>query len=153
MNYRHHTPLRFLCLMLLTASLGLTAPAQQDYANLEGVVRDANGGVIPNAIVTVRSAELSVERTATTSEEGIYNVVQLRPGTYTVTATQQGFSTANVPELVLGVGQSRTLDIELAAGAITDQVTVTAAAEAATSTPAPPASVRTSRRARWKNSP
>ncbi|HVF87292.1 MAG TPA: carboxypeptidase-like regulatory domain-containing protein [Pyrinomonadaceae bacterium] len=132
MNYRYNTPLKFLGVVLLTALLGLTTPAQQDYANLEGVVRDANGGVIPNATVIVRSAELSVERTTTTSEEGIYTVVQLRPGTYTVTATQQGFSTANVPELVLGVGQSRTLDIELAAGAITDQVTVTAAAEAAT---------------------
>jgi hypothetical protein len=121
-------PLAALCVALTC----LTALAQQDQARLEGAVRDANGAAIPNATVVVRSPALGIERTAITTEDGIYTFQQLRPGAYTLAVTQTGFSTAQVSDLVLGVGQARTLDVTLQPGQLTDEVTVTAGAEAAT---------------------
>lgn len=100
--------------------------AQQDLSKLEGVVRDANGAVVANATVTVRSESLNTERTVNSTEDGVYSVPQLRPGTYTVTAAGQGFSNAQVDNLELGVGQNRTLDFALTIGAVTETIDVVA---------------------------
>ena len=133
----YHQRLRsFLCsaLVLITCVtlMSFVALAQQDLATLQGTVVDPNGAAVPNATVTVRSEALNVERTATTTEEGIYTVPQLRPGVYTLSVTGQGFSTSQLPNFELGVGQNRTQDITLTTGAVTENVTVTASDGGAT---------------------
>ena len=132
---KRRNPLRFVIALLLSTVLGgTTLHAQQDAANLEGVVRDATGALVPNATVKVSAPALGLERTTTTSDEGVFTIPQLRPGAYIVTVTQAGFSTATVNDLVLGVGQSRSLEITLAAGEVTDEVTITANDTAAVDT-------------------
>ncbi len=126
---RRTLSLTFATFFILLASL--SAVAQQDLAKVEGVVRDQNGAVVPGATVTVRSEALSIERTTTTSGDGIYSIPQLRPGKYVVTVVQQGFNTIQVNDLELGAGQSRSLDIELKIGEVGESVTVTGGAELA----------------------
>ncbi len=123
MNLRSLTRVVLLTLFALLA--GPAALAQQDQAKLEGVVRDANRAAVPGATVTIRLLSLNIERTTTTSEDGIYAFQQLRPGSYMLTVTSTGFQTANVTDLVLGVGQTRVLDVALQAGDVTAAVTVT----------------------------
>lgn len=106
----------------VSSLLSATGWAQQDLAKIEGVVKDPTGAVIPGATVTIRAEALNAERTATTSAEGFYSIPQLRPSAYTMTVTATGFSTAEVKELVLGVGQTRTLDVELKAGNVAGEV-------------------------------
>jgi carboxypeptidase family protein len=107
-------------LLVLGVSLALdptlTALAQQDFAKIEGVVKDQTGAVIPGATVTIRSEALNIERKATTSGEGFYSIPQLRPSAYTMTVEAANFGKVEVKDLVLGVGQTRSLDIELKAG-------------------------------------
>ncbi|MBL8186979.1 MAG: TonB-dependent receptor [Acidobacteria bacterium] len=112
--------------------ISLTALAQQDLAKLEGVVKDPTGALIPGATVTIRSEVLSVTRTATTNSEGIYVFPQLRPGTYQVIVEANGFNKAQVTDLVLGVGQTRSLDIEMKAGNVAEQVNIVASETVAT---------------------
>ncbi len=126
MNITLRLLMRLGLMMLLTAMAVSTSLAQQDQARLEGIVRDSNRAAVPNASVTIRHQALNLERTTTTSEDGIYAFQQLRPGTYTLTVTQAGFKTTNVPELMLGVGQVRTLDVVIEAGDVTAAVTITA---------------------------
>ncbi|MEJ7712294.1 MAG: carboxypeptidase-like regulatory domain-containing protein [Pyrinomonadaceae bacterium] len=123
-------------LLTVTAFLVVAAviPAlgQQDQARLEGVVRDPAGAVVAGATVTARSAALGIERTATTSEDGLYSMPQLRPGTYVVTVVNAGFNDTQVNDLVVGAGQVRTLDIDLATQGVSTDVTIVAGTEGAT---------------------
>ena len=79
-------------------------------------MKDQTGAVIPGATVTIRSEAINVERKATTSGEGFYSIPQLRPSAYTMTVEATNFGKVEVKELVLGVGQTRSLDVELKAG-------------------------------------
>lgn len=57
------------------------------------MVRDASGGVLPGVTVEAASPAL-IERvqTAVTDGAGVYQIINLRPGTYTVTFTLPGFT-------------------------------------------------------------
>lgn len=122
--------LALVAFLFVTASVPVFG--QQDQARLEGVVRDPNGAVVAGATVTVRSPAQGFERVVTASEDGLYSVPQLRPGTYTVTVANQGFNDTQVNDLVLGVGQVRTLDIDLVASGVSTDVTIIAGTEGAT---------------------
>jgi len=128
----NQTAARLLLAILCALATGMAAFAQQDLAKLEGVVRDATGAVIPGATVIIRSEALSIERTVTSSADGLYSIPQLRPGTYVVKVEAQGFSGAQVNDVALGAGQTRPLDIELKTGDVTEQVNITASDEPAT---------------------
>src|SRR3954463_6209259 len=63
-------------------------------ATLAGVAKDASGAVLPGVTVEASSpALLEKARSAITDGTGQYQIVNLRPGTYTVTFTLSGFST------------------------------------------------------------
>src|SRR4029077_7126475 len=81
-----------------------TASAQQA-SGIAGTVRDASGGVLPGVAVEAGSPALIERvRVAVTDGEGRYNVVNLPPGTYTVTFTLQGFSIYRREGIVLTAG-------------------------------------------------
>lgn len=114
-------------LLLLSLALligGLLRPevrAQQDVARVEGTIKDETGAVIPGATIVIRSAALSIERSAVASAEGNYSIPQLRPSLYVLVVTAQGFAEARVTDLVLGVGQTRSLDLVLKPSAIASE--------------------------------
>src|SRR3954469_13415373 len=61
---------------------------------ISGVVRDASGGVLPGVTVEAASPALIEKvRTAVTDGQGVYRIINLRPGTYAVTFTLTGFAT------------------------------------------------------------
>jgi len=65
-------------------------------AGIAGVVRDATGAVLPGVTVEAASAALIEKvRTVATDGDGQYKIVDLRPGTYSVTFTLTGFGTVN----------------------------------------------------------
>jgi hypothetical protein len=72
----------------------LDASAQQSSASVAGVVRDESGGVVPGVTVEASSPALIEKvRSGVTDEAGQYRIVDLRPGTYSVTFTLTGFAT------------------------------------------------------------
>src|SRR5262245_37323557 len=63
-------------------------------ASLTGVVRDSSGGVIPGVTVEAASPALIEKvRSAVTDAAGLYRIVDLRPGTYSLTFSLPGFTT------------------------------------------------------------
>ena len=82
---------RVAVLALAAAVIGESAAFAQAIA---GVVRDASGGVMPGVTVEASSpALIEKTRTVVTDGEGQYKVINLSPGTYSVTFTLVGFNT------------------------------------------------------------
>ena len=113
----------FLIAALASACLGQTFTA-----NLSGVVTDQNGGVVPNARVTLKNLATNEERQANTGGEGRYTYSQLLPGTYELTTTAPGFRTYAAKDIRLIGNQSASLDVVLQLGEVTQRVEVEAAA-------------------------
>ena len=91
-------------------------------------MRDPQGAVVTGATVTARNPATGVARTATTNEEGSYQITNLPPGEYEVAVEAANFSRAIVPSVTLTVGQQADLDIPLQIGAIGETITVTGVA-------------------------
>ena len=93
---------------------------------IAGVVRDATGGVLPGVTIEVASpALIEKARAAVTDQAGQYRVVDLRPGTYSVTFTLAGFSTVKREGIVLEANFTAPVNAELRVGAVAETVTVT----------------------------
>src|SRR6187455_987197 len=84
---------------------------------VSGTVRDASGAVLPGVTVEAASPALIEKvRSVVTDGQGVYRVIDLRPGTYTVTFTLTGFSTVRREGVELTTGFTATVNAELAVG-------------------------------------
>jgi Carboxypeptidase regulatory-like domain len=101
------------------------AAAQEARGTISGTVRDASGGVMPGATITVRNVAMGTEVNLVTNAVGVYQAPYLIPGTYKVTAALAGFKTAG-REIELRIADRLEVDLSLATGAAEETVTVTA---------------------------
>lgn len=96
--------------------------------NIAGVARDESGAVLPGVTVEATSPALIEKlRTAVTDSQGVYRIVDLRPGMYTVTFTLTGFNTFKREGVELSVGFTATVNAAMTVGAIQETVTVSGA--------------------------
>ncbi len=110
-----------------------TRPARAQSAAtgaVSGQVKDAQGGTIPGADVKLTDTDTKSPRTTSTNEAGRYSFNSIPPGTYDLAVSKPGFTLAEVKAQKVEVGQGLTLDVELAIGATTTTVEVTASAGA-----------------------
>ncbi len=110
-----------LWFVLLAPSLGAQSTST---GALTGTVTDATGAVVPNATVTVTSADTGQVRTTTTSANGSYNVGLLPPGNYRVRFDAAGFKEAEIPSATIVVTETATLNQALEVGSQAEKVTV-----------------------------
>ena len=101
-----------------------TGWAQQD-SGISGLVTDAQGGVLPGTTVEAASPTELGTRTVFTDANGRYNIINLRPGTYSVTFSLAGFSTVIREEVVLVAAFTAPIDAQMAVGGIEETITVT----------------------------
>ncbi|PYU21017.1 MAG: hypothetical protein DMG30_18810 [Acidobacteria bacterium] len=104
--------------------------AQVAGATLSGTINDPSGAVVPNAQVSARNTATGVTRVATTDSAGFYSIPNLLPGSYEVSVTATGFSTAIQSNIELAVGAQQQLNIAMKIGETTQKVQVTESAPA-----------------------
>jgi len=93
---------------------------------IAGVVKDATGAVMPGVTVEVASpALIEKTRSALTDAEGLYKVVDLRPGEYTVTFALEGFGSVKRTGIELPASFTATVNAEMKVGALDEMITVT----------------------------
>src|SRR3989454_1053730 len=116
---------RFLLAAVLfaTTSLVLYGQSITDGA-IGGTVSDQSKSLVPNAKITARNTETDREDSTITDDTGGFRIVQLRPGTYTVMVTAQGFSSRKLEGVVVEIGRVTSLEISLAVGGATETVEV-----------------------------
>lgn len=94
-----------------------------------GTVTDTSGGVLPGVTVEAASPALIEKvRTAVTDDQGRYNIVDLRPGPYTVTFTLPGFGTVRREGVQLAAAFTATVNAQLPLSTLEETVVVTGAA-------------------------
>ena len=96
---------------------------------ITGLVRDTSGAIIPGVTVEVASPVLIEKvRSAVSDVQGRYQIIDLRPGVYTVTFTLAGFNTYRQEGLELPASFTATVNAEMRVGALEESITVTGAA-------------------------
>jgi hypothetical protein len=113
-------------LISFAASLLLAghASAQTGDGSLRGYVTDEQGAVLPGVTVTATSPALLRPVTSVADATGYYRLLNLPPGTYTVAAELQGFSTFQREGIIMRAGLTLTVDISLKLGNLAETVTV-----------------------------
>jgi hypothetical protein len=111
---------------LITAVVWLLPSVVFAQATLTGTVRDSSGAVLPGVTVEASSPALTEKvRTVVTDSNGVYRIIELNPGTYTVSYSLAGFSTVRREGVQLAGTQVITIPIDLKVGALQETITVT----------------------------
>jgi hypothetical protein len=114
--------------MALTA-LCLLPVAAHAQSQFTGVVKDTSGAVLPGVTVEVASdALIEKTRSVVTDADGAYRIVDLRPGTYTLTFSLEGFATTKREGIQLESNFTMTINADMKVGALEETLTVTGAA-------------------------
>ncbi len=93
-------------------------------AQINGVVQDQSGAVVPNAQITVTEIDTGTVHTTTSNATGVYTVAQLPVGHYNLQVSAPGFQTYVQRNLTLDVDTAPKIDVKLSVGAVTQQVVV-----------------------------
>src|SRR5688572_11401195 len=119
--------MRILGATCLLVALFVVAPSSAfAQASITGTVRDTSGAVLPGVTVEASSPALIEKvRTATTDGNGLYRIVDLRAGEYTVTFSLQGFTSVKREGVTLEGTFTATINGELRVGTVTETITVT----------------------------
>lgn len=108
-----------ICYLSLTPAYG-----QSSVASLSGQVTDQDGAIVPGAAVMIVNPSTGFTREVTTNDQGSFTVPFLPPATYTITVRREGFAPIEVKNVVLNVGDQKTLQIQLKAGDVNATVNV-----------------------------
>ena len=106
--------------------------AQSTTGNIVGTAT-SEGNALPGVSVTISSPALQGTRSAVTGEGGGYHFTALPPGLYTVSFALEGFQPLN-KRVTVGLSQTSRADADLRLSAVSEAITVTAAAPAAVET-------------------
>jgi outer membrane receptor protein involved in Fe transport len=112
-----------ICIALATASFG-----QAVYGSIFGIVTDTSGGVVPGATLTITNINTNVTESVKSNESGNFNQTRLIPGTYRIKIEATGFKSMVVEPVLVNVDRATESNIQLQAGQLSEEITITAAA-------------------------
>jgi Carboxypeptidase regulatory-like domain len=114
---------------LFVAGISMTAAddlrAQDLYGGIVGIVKDAQGGVLPSATVVVVNRDTGLKRETVTNADGAYTFTNVQSGPYDVRTTVSGFREALRSNVPVTVGQISRVDVTLEIGGLKEVVEVT----------------------------
>ncbi|MEM9495931.1 MAG: TonB-dependent receptor [Pseudomonadota bacterium] len=131
---------------LTTAVVSVATPvmAQQTTSDIRGVVTDASGAPVSGATVVITDTRTGSTRRTTTDGSGRFNAQNLSvSGSYTVSATQSGFQGAAVEGVLLNLGDSTFVELNLSRGGASDEIVVVATRSATAAVAVGPSSTFT----------
>jgi len=118
--------LGLLLVACLFVALPQTARAQALYGSIVGEVKDASGGSIPGASVTVANKGTNLSRQGVTDEAGRFSFNDLPAGAYNVKISQPGFKTFEQAEVTVSINRVSRVDASLEVGGVGETITVDA---------------------------
>lgn len=117
-----------LCAVVAIVVTWLAAPLASAQSgptgSLNGRVTDPSLGAVPGVTVSAVNAATNDTRVEVTNADGVYRLSALAVGTYQITFQLEGFKTVHRTGVLVEAAVPRTLDIQLAIGGVTEQITV-----------------------------
>jgi hypothetical protein len=123
---------RAIAAIAVLCTLGSSGVFAQSTASISGVVKDAEGSVLPGVSVTVRNDVSGVAQEVLTDGTGRYQITALQAGSYTVSASLTGFKTAAAKSVRVSLGQPMTIPLTLEIGSLEETVNVFSSSELST---------------------
>ncbi|MSV31535.1 MAG: hypothetical protein EXQ57_03350 [Bryobacterales bacterium] len=117
-----------IVLTIFSALLTMSVAAQTITGAFTGTLADQSGAVVPNAKGTATNVGTNVTYAAQSNDSGVYNLLFLPVGSYTLAAEVKGFKRATAGPFGLQVNQTARIDFKLEVGETTQSVEITAAA-------------------------
>jgi hypothetical protein len=118
--------MRFM--QILTTLLATSLIAQSPTGEISGVVQDATGALIPDAVIVAVNQNTNETKVTRSSGHGQYTLAQMPIGIYHITIRKAGFRTLEQTGVELSALQSLRADFRLAVGEIAESVTVSSEA-------------------------
>jgi len=117
----------FWKVLLFFVCVSTVAWSQADRGTITGTVQDTTGAVVPGAIVTLVEVQTGVSYMGDKSnEQGVYRILNLPVGKYTLTFAKDGFKTYVRSGVTISIAQNVTLNAKLEVGSRVESITVTA---------------------------
>jgi hypothetical protein len=116
--------MRRVLLTIWVLGLCVSSAFAQATGQINGVVADNSGGVVPGVTVIAVEAGTGVSRETVTGANGRYQFSAMRPTNYEIRAELTGFRTARQTNVQLAANQNLTLNITLELGELSETVTV-----------------------------
>src|SRR5215813_4692591 len=113
----------FATMVLLAPS---SASAQEARGTITGKVKDASDAVMPGAQVRITDVARGTTVSVTTNDAGLYQAPYLLPGTYQIVVEVNGFKKYVRGGIVLRIGDTLDIPVQLEVGQTSETVTVTA---------------------------
>jgi len=104
----------------------LAASAQIDMGSLRGYVKDEQGGALPGVTVTASGPQIIAPVVGATDDSGYYRLLNLPPGTITLTADLTGFAPYRREGILMRAGSTFAVDIDMKLASVAETVTVRA---------------------------
>lgn len=121
------TPVFGIAIGIVLPLILVLPAAAQSTASIEGQVVDQHGAAIAGARVIASNSSIAVERATTSDANGLYQLVALPLGEYTIVVSANGFKKQAIGQLRLEVGRKISQDLQLEIGDISEQITVSSA--------------------------
>ncbi len=103
---------RLLCVLTLLVCAG-SLYGQSTFGSITGTATDKSGAVVPNAIIKVKNLDDNSLRSAVSSDQGLFTLLNLRAGNYEITAEKPGFGVLKIPQVALEARQQLRVDVSL----------------------------------------
>src|SRR5215510_14170826 len=116
---------RLFCSLLMIVWAAASGYAQFDSAEVLGLIKDGSGAVLVQATVTLQNESTGISATTASDSFGNYHFLNVRAGTYTITAEQAGFRTFSTTKVVVNVGARQRVDVTMEVGGVSEAVAVT----------------------------
>jgi hypothetical protein len=113
------------CLIAMISGLP-SARGQEVTAAITGTVVDPSNAPIKGATVTAKDVDRGTVWTAQTNDAGVFNILRVPVGNYSVSASAAGFDTENYPPFTLVLNQTARLKFEMKVGKVSETVEVAA---------------------------
>jgi hypothetical protein len=121
----------FLALLMVSFLPGVAGrayvQAQTSYGTVVGTVSDTTGATVQGATVTLKNDGTDAMEVTTTGDSGTYSFLNLNPGSYTLTVSEQGFESSKRSQVDVQIGGFTRVDIILQVGDVKQTMTVTGA--------------------------
>src|SRR5437870_5384204 len=120
---------RLICAFLFSAVVFVSNSfGQATDGNIVGTVVDASGAAVPAANVELQNMQTGVKATTKTDGSGTYRFNNVLVGSYSVTVSASGFTTASLKNVDIDLNKTTTANITMQVGTVTTAVEISESA-------------------------